>query len=129
MNLENALISQSWNFGDDKELADKLKNLVLSGKKTATTGFYKENGTPSRVGDFQQILDSDGTPFCTIQITKVEVKPFLDVDFGYAKLEGEGEKDIEEWRESHRKFFSKYYPDFSDNSSVVCVIFSLVSQS
>ena len=35
----------------------------------------------------------------------------------YAKLEGEGDKDIEEWREKHRKFFSKYYPSlFSDES-------------
>jgi len=102
MNEEKFVVSHTWNFGDDKEVANKLKGLVLNGKKTATAGFYREDKILSRVGDFEQILDSDGKPFCTIQITKVEVKPFLDVDFGYAKLEGEGEKDIEEWRENHR---------------------------
>lgn len=119
-------ISKRWDFGEDKKFADKLKDLVLTGKKVATTGFYKEGRKHAKVGDFDEILDSNGKPFCVIQYTKVELKPFLDVDFEYAKLEGEGEKDIEEWRQSHRNFFSKYYSDFSDQRLVVCAQFKLV---
>ncbi len=124
----NIYISDRWDFGEDKEFADKLRDLILEGKKTATTGFYREGKKHSEVGEYDQIVDSDGKPFCIIQYTKIEVKPFLEVDFEYAKLEGEGEKNIEEWRQSHRDFFGKYYPDFSDKSKVVCAQFKLVSK-
>jgi len=35
-------VKHSWGFSDDKEYTDKLINLVLSNKKVATIGLYKE---------------------------------------------------------------------------------------
>lgn len=122
----NIYISDRWDFGEDKEFADKMKELILSGKKTATTGLYKEGEKHSEVGEYDQIIGSDGKPFCIIQYTDINIKPFLSVDFEYAKLEGGGEKNLEEWRESHRKFFKKYYQDFSDTKQVICCKFNLV---
>lgn len=119
-------ISDRWDFGEDKEFADKLKDLILTGKKTATTGLYHDGKKHSEVGEYDQIIGSDGKPFCIIQYTKIEIKPFLEVDFEYAILEGEGDKNIEEWREGHRNFFRKYYPDFSDDKKVVCAHFKLI---
>jgi uncharacterized protein YhfF len=118
-------ISREWSFGND-ELAEKLCQLVLVGKKTATTGLYKESEELSKQGDYAAILDKNGKRFCMIQYTNVEVKPFLEVTYDYAVLEGERDKDIEEWREGHRKFFKKYYPYFTDDSLVVCEKFKLV---
>lgn len=119
-------ISNRWDFGADKEFADGLKELILSGKKIATTGLSRDNEKHSRVGEFDEILDSNGKPFCIIQYTKVEVKLFLEVDFEYVKLEGEDNKDIEDWRDEHRRFFLKYYSDFSDTDSVICAEFKVV---
>ena len=122
----NIYISDRWDFGEDKEFADKMKELILAGKKTATTGLYKEGEKHSKASEYDELIGSDGKPYCIIQYIKVDVKPFLEVDFEYAKLEGEGEKDIEEWRENHRQFFKRYYSDFDDNKNVVCCVFKLV---
>lgn len=123
---ENINISDRWDFGEDREFADRLKSLILEGKKTATTGLFRNEERHSSVGEYDELIGSDGKPFCVIHYTKVEIKPFLDVDFEYAKLEGEGDADIEEWRQGHRKFFLKYYPDFTDDMSVVCAEFRMI---
>ena len=117
-------ISHEWSFGEDKELADRLKRLVLEGKKKATTGLLYEGKKVPQVGDFEAIIDSDGKRFCIIKLTKVEVKPFLGVEFDFVEKEGEGDKSIEEWRENFRKFFGPQ----EDNPTVICTEFELVDQ-
>lgn len=49
----------TWDFGNKKELADKLKQLVLSGRKKATTGLYNKYDKIPKVGERAAILDSD----------------------------------------------------------------------
>lgn len=120
MNME---ISHIWNFGDDKELVEKLKKLVLSGKKKATAGLYREGEKIPKVGDYETILDSDKKPFCVIQCTNVEIKPFLEAGWDFIQKEGEGDKDVEEWRKKHRKFFNLE----NDNVKVICEEFEVVS--
>ena len=122
----NIYISGRWDIGEDKEFADNMKELILAKKKIATTGLYKEGEKHSEVGEYDEIIGSDGRPYCVIQYTDISIKPFLEVDFEYAKLEGEGEQNIEEWREAHRNFFKKYYSDFNDNRKVVCCTFKLI---
>lgn len=121
-------ISNTWDFGNDGQLANKLKELVLAGIKTATTGLYRQNESFSKVGEYDQIIDINGKPFCVIQYTNVEIKPFLEVTFEYVKLEGEGHATLEQWRNDHRIFFKKYYPDFSDDQLVICSQFKLIER-
>ena len=117
------MISNAWGFGEDREIAEKLKGLVLSGKKKATTGLYHEGEKIPRVGDYEAILDWDKKPFCVIRCTNVEIKPFLDVDYRFVEKEGEGDRDVEEWREKHRKFFKLK----DDTVWVVCQEFEVVT--
>ncbi|MDB4940373.1 MAG: RNA-binding protein [Candidatus Doudnabacteria bacterium] len=119
-------IVETWDFGDG-ELAEKLKNLVLSGVKTATTGIYRDGQFVPKVGDHAQIADQNKKPFCVIKYTKVEVKKFMEVGYDFARLEGEGDKSIEDWRNSHRTYFKKYYKSFEDNSLVICEEYELIS--
>ena len=118
---------KKWNFGGDEVVASKLQQLVLEGKKTASTGLYK--GTLqvlSKVGDSAVITSYTGKPFCTIEYTKVTLVPFLDVTYEYVVKEGEGDKDLESWRNSHREFFTREYPSlFSEESLVVCEEFKV----
>lgn len=113
-------ISNEWNFGEDLILANKLKQLVLNGNKTAATGLY--NRKVSMVGDYEAILDSNQNRFCIIRITNVEVKPFLNVNYEFVQKEGEGDEDVESWRKKHRKFFNLK----NDGVDVVCLEFEVV---
>ncbi len=122
----SSLVTREWNFGNDKDVADSLRKLVLSGKKTATTGLFKEGKQLSLPGDYAAILDSDGKRFCIVQYTKVQVKSFLEVDYDYAVLEGEGDKNLDEWREKHRQFFISNYGEFMNTAQVACEEFKVV---
>lgn len=115
-------IFHKWNFGSNKKLAKKLLQLVLSGKKTATTSLYSPNKKLPKFGEFGAILDSNKKQICVIQYTKVEVKLFLEVDMGFIQKEGEGDETVEEWRKKHRKFFNLK----NDNIKVVCEEFKVV---
>jgi uncharacterized protein YhfF len=120
------LIKYRWDFGKDKNLADKLKELVIERKKTATTDLFEQGKKVPSLGEYATILDSNGAPFCIIQYTKVQINSFLDVDYEYVKLEGEGDKDLDEWRKKHVKFFVENNEGFNDLSLVVCEEFNVV---
>lgn len=117
-------ISREWNFGGDKSLADELRWLVLDGKKKATTGLYHEGETTPQIGEYEIILDSNKVPFCVVRCTNIEIKPFLEVSYNFIQKEGEGDKNVEEWREKHRKFFNLK----DDNVKVICEEFEIVSR-
>lgn len=120
--LEKDLIDNRWSFWGDKYLAEKLLSLVLNGLKTATTGLYVNNEPHWKVGEYAIIFDEETwKDLCIIEYTKVEILPFLDVEFEYIRKEGEWDKDIESWRKSHRQFYYREYPEiFTDDSMVVC---------
>lgn len=114
-------ISSEWDFGDNRELAGRLKQLVVDGKKKATTSIYYPGKRIPKPGEYAAILDSDKKRFCVIQYTNIEIKPFLEVGYDFIEKEGEGDKDVEEWRRKHRKFFGLK----DDNVKVVCEEFQL----
>ncbi len=118
-------IFDTWDFGSDKKLADSLKKLVIEGKKMATTGLYREGKILPKIGDFGAIKDYDGKVFCTIEYTSVQIVPFTQVTFDFAQKEGEGDKNLESWRESHRDFFKREYGSFNDDQKVVCILFKV----
>jgi len=111
---------EAWSFGNDY-----LLKLVLEGKKTATTGiFNKEKVSKASLG---VITDSKDIPRCIVEYTSIEVKPFLEVTFDFAQAEGEGFKNIEEWRDEHCRVFSNWSKNtFKDTDLVVCTRFKLV---
>ena len=124
----------SWSFGDNKELADELVDIVLRGEKTATTSLYClyeiENESLPKVGDLGVVTDFDENAKCVIKTNKVSVLPFLEVNAEFAYKEGEGDKSLEYWRECHINFFSRLLKEldmnFSEDMLVVCEEFVVV---
>lgn len=118
-----------WDFGVDRERAEKLKQLVLNHKKTAATGLRSKNNPVPLPGSKALILDNDGLPFCVIEYTDIKVKPFNEVTFDYAVLEGEN-TTLTEWQQEHREVFSDWCKEegalFSDTDQVICHTFKLV---
>lgn len=120
-----------WCFGDD---ADRLAELVLAGKKTATSSAYPiygaENAPFPKAGDYSIILDSCENAVCIIRTTKVYVVPFDEVSSYHAYREGEGDLSLEYWREVHRAFFTMEMnsigKNFDEKMKVVCEEFEKV---
>ena len=99
----------SWSFGSSPEQADELLALVLSGAKTATASAlweYGEEEIPTE-GSLGIVLDGAGHPRALLVTTGVRVVPFDEVDAEHARLEGEGDGSLEQWRADHEAFFTE----------------------
>ena len=106
-------VAEGW--GDSPEMADELGALIADGTKTATCSalweYEAEDEPLPQVGLKSVVLDGKGDPLCIVETTEVEVRPYEEVDAGFAYEEGEGDRSLEYWRETHRRFFSRTLPN------------------
>ena len=118
-------------FGDD---ADVLAQLVMSGKKTATSSAYPiyelEGEEIPKTGEYSVILNSKNEAVCIIRTTEVYVIPFNQVSEKHAYLEGEGDRSLDYWINVHRNFFTEELKgtglEFTEEMMVVCEEFEVV---
>ena len=99
---------ESFHFDLTEEWANKLLDLVLSGKKKATASslyaFELEGGKIPKIGDYSIVTDWNGNPHCVIETIAVTVLPFNEITFEICKREGEDDT-LESWQQGHRHFF------------------------
>ena len=125
---------EAWSFGNSKEMADELAELVVKGIKTATASNYVlyeiENEPIPQVGLHNIILDGDGKAVAIVENDSVKVVPFNQVTEEHAYMEGEGDRSLRYWQEVHKEFFSKELneidQDFHNEMPVVCETFKLL---
>ncbi|MBO7698331.1 MAG: ASCH domain-containing protein [Erysipelotrichaceae bacterium] len=123
MNIEDL---EKWHFELNESACDQLLDLVLKGKKRATSSsvasFLNEGTKIPEKGDRSVITDWKGNPRCVIETVKVRIIPYKDIDFDIARLEGEDD-DLDSWRKSHEKFFTEEGKqlgyEFSEDMDVV----------
>ena len=112
--------------------ADWLADLVVEGKKTATTSgyvFYELEKEPMPQADeYSIVLDGQDNPVAVIQNQSVEVVPMNEVTEEFALAEGEG--DYQYWWDAHEEFFTQalkeFNIEFTPNMLVVCERFKKV---
>jgi len=105
--------------GASPALIDELLELILTGKKTASTGALSAyNGVIPRAGDRCVLMDGRFAPRCVIEVDEVTVQRFDEVSEAFALLEGEG--DYPAWRAAHERFFAEFAGGFSPDMTVVC---------
>ena len=129
-NLEHCRY-EAWAFGGN---ADLLAHLVATGEKTATASAYPlyelENEPLPAKGEYSVILDANDNAVCVIQTQRVTVVPFNEVTAEHAYKEGEGDKSLDFWRETHEKFFIECLNEagqkFTSEMKVVCEEFAVV---
>ena len=96
-------------FGYESEMQDDLAALVVAGSKRATTSLLRWYGGGGEryplAGDYFIVVDSHKVAACVCMMTKIEERPFADVDEAYAYVEGEGDRTLATWRRDHRAFF------------------------
>jgi uncharacterized protein YhfF len=125
-------VAEGW--GDSPEMADELGALIADGTKTATCSalweYEAEDEPLPQVGLKSVVLDGKGDPLCIVETTEVEVRPYEEVDAGFAYEEGEGDRSLEYWREAHWRFFSRTLPNIGKEPTtdmpLVCERFRVV---
>ncbi|WP_088035142.1 ASCH domain-containing protein [Evansella clarkii] len=128
-NMKKIEYKDAFQFGVS---ADWLAELVVEGKKTATTSgfvFYEiEKEDLPKAGEYSIVLDGREEPAAVIQIQSVEVVPMNEVTEEFALAEGEG--DYRYWWDAHEEFFSgllkEHGLEFSSDMLVVCERFKKV---
>jgi|LakMenE01Jun11ns_1017448.scaffolds.fasta_scaffold9113256_1 uncharacterized protein YhfF len=122
----------------------RLNALVMAQQKTATAGLWdeylEEGELVEEVGEHLYLVNDLGEPIGEIEVTRVDIRKFKDVDLEFALAEGESFEDIEHWRKEHRAFWSaNAEPEMqsaghegwriTNESLVVCVWFRLVKRN
>ncbi len=121
-------------FGDNEKDASELLKLVLSGTKRATShsllGLQLRKEKLPRIGDFTIVTDWEGKAYCIVRTVAVRLKPFFSIREAYAKIEGEGDKSLEYWKQVHWDYYSRELEPYGrrplDSMIVVCEIFEKV---
>ena len=112
------------------EMRDRLNGLILSGQKKATAGLlteYELEGEEfEHVGEQMALLDNEGRQIATVEVTSLEVVPFIEVPWEFAAAEGEGDADLDEWRAGHRRFWAAEGNPVQDDTPIACLRFELV---
>lgn len=130
MNIDNL---EKWHFELTEKSCNHLLDLVLIGKKRATSsslkGYQLEGGKIPSIGDMSVITDWDENPRCVIKTTNVRIIPYKDITFDIARLEGEDD-NLDSWRANHEKFFTEEGKEigyeFSEDMDVVFEEFEVV---
>lgn len=117
---------KSFALGNTPEMNDQLLDLVLKGKKTATSWAAKwgrEDG--GQVGERSVILDSRRNERVIIETIEVTKKPFLQIDESFTRAEGEGDLSLDYWRTEHEKFF-RSEGTFTEDMEIYCERFKVI---
>ena len=97
---------ECFHFTNDERLANELLELVLAGKKRATSSslLCYAAGEEPKPGNLSIVTDWDGNPRCVIETKTVQVIPFCEMTYEICSREGEDEC-LETWQAGHRRFF------------------------
>ena len=83
---------ERWHFELTESACNTLLDLVLQGKKRATSsslaGYQLSGEEPPKEGDLSVITDWDGNPRCVIRTVRVTRLPYKDISFDLARREG-----------------------------------------
>lgn len=110
---------KTWHFDTNN---DRLIELVLAGKKTATTSLYCKDNVPSVNEESVLVFDNEKKA-CVTRTKKVIITEFKNINEDLFKFEGE--ENFEEWQNKHLKYFRSINPDFNEDTKVVFIIFEL----
>lgn len=107
---------------------DGLTALIVQGDKRGTAGLLSEYETEQEalehVGERLVLVDSNGSGIGFLTVTAVHVTTFGEVTWEFAQSEGEGDAHIDEWRDSHRRYFASIGRQVDHDTPMVCVSFT-----
>jgi uncharacterized protein YhfF len=125
---------EAFRIGADANDANEGAELILSGKKTATSSLlweYEKSEKPLPApGSLSVLEDGSGKPVCVVRTTRVEIIPFREVDAQFAYDYGEGDRTLDGWRETFWRYYScacvECGHEMSEDALLVCEHFRVV---
>jgi len=125
---------QVWCFGNTKAMADELGQMAKAGLKIATCSLLWEHELGGEkipeLGQINIVTDWDGHPLCILETIDVSIRNFSQVDDRFAFDEGEGDRSLTYWRESHWRYFTKICTSIgrqpSESMPLICERFRLL---
>ena len=117
---------ETFSFGDNPALADRLAALVLAGKKTATC-WAASDGLLTEVGKRMVVLSGSGRPLAVVETVELTQRRFDEVDAAFAHDEGEGDRSLAHWRSAHRAYFTRL-GRFAEDMPLYCERFRVVER-
>lgn len=111
----------TWQFGINN---DKLVELVLEGKKTATTSLDITN--ISKAGERSVLTFENEKKACIVETKKVIITKFKNITSKMAFLEGEGNRTLDYYKKSHIDYFKAIDNNFNDETEVCFKIFEVI---
>lgn len=98
-------------FGDSEQLSDELLEIVLSGRKRATSASVSEYVDAGeqlpRIGSHWIACDGRGVPRIILRSTELRIGAFDSVDADFAADEGEDDGSVASWKEEHRRYWER----------------------
>jgi len=113
-------------FGKDQNLSDRLINLIIKGRKRATSSLYNKEKKLPNVDSYGIVLNHQNDPCCLVQYTGFDIKPFSKIGLEFAEEDGETTGDLQVWADERRNYFKKKGARFNESSLVLCEKFRLV---
>lgn len=96
-------------FGSKGLMASQLAHLVAKGSKRLTAGWrasHAKTGMPEpEVGWVSIVTDGFGIPIACIATEEVRRLSFASVTEEMARLEGEGDLTLDDWKRGHRRYW------------------------
>jgi signal transduction histidine kinase/uncharacterized protein YhfF len=96
-------------FEGDGGAGERSIAQILDGSKTVSISLAREwdlEGGPPRIGQRLPIVDTGGRRRATVEVTRVAVLPFGQLDADVVSAESAGTATLEHWLASHREFYA-----------------------
>ena len=106
-------------------------DLIINGNKRATAGLFEhdyeaEGESIEHVGEVLVILGNDSEEVGRIRATKVVLTTFGEVPDEFALAEAEGDLNAQDFRESHKGFWTRSGYEITNDTKVVLLYFELI---
>lgn len=133
--FKNKEFPESFYFHDNKEDANRLGQLVLSGKKSAGSGLYlwfkEANVDLPKVGLKLIVTDFEGKALAIIETKSVDTIPFNKISEKYAAMDmGTNIEPLEKWKKAHWDFFASAMQESgeipTENMLIVCETYATI---
>ena len=112
---------KKWSFGVDN---DELLELVLDGKKVATSCLYENCELPV-IGEESIIEFSNEKEACIVKTVDYKIMKFNEMTEELAQLEGEGDLSLDYWKNVHLEFFKSINSEFNEDDKIIFEIFQI----